>query len=163
MLFLAICEGLIRALKITILYCQLMPDPFLNLLQDWRYCAVNDEIFSQPWLYPGSKPPREGMPGEEEMRIRDSGRSAAENLIPKRFTSSPTAFDSRLSWSQHHLMVAKAVRIFEDWRGVLPTCLLFPDPMGSVPDYLIWTTPDPTNSQFHMLLTWSGVVHMGHA
>ena len=160
----AICKVLSRALK-NILYCQLMPDPFLNLVQDYSYCFIGDEILAQSWFYGGSKPPSSNMPSEEEMRIRDSGRHAAENLIPKRFHSSVTNYDSKMSLPQHVLMVKKAMKIYEDCLGVLLRfrCLLFPDPSGSVPDFLIWTTPDPMNSQFHLLLMWSGVVHMGHA
>lgn len=79
-------------------------------VSDYKTSAISDEILMKKWLYVGSYP-QEPTPGEAEVAAVDA---KVEQVIPKGASSAPLRYNTPLTARQFELLLAKAVKVFED-------------------------------------------------
>lgn len=78
-------------------------------VSDYRYSVISDEILMKKWFFVGSTLPKE----EATLPALDSGLKP-EAVVPRGSPHAPMQHDTPLSGSQFHIMLNKAIRIYED-------------------------------------------------
>ena len=82
---------------------------------DIKYSALNDDIFSLPFIWPGSVAPNDFIPSEVESPVQPCNPLCANNFLKVQLD-----YFGRLTEEQHLMILEKGLSIFEDEALHLP-------------------------------------------